>query len=180
LLAAVAVTISISVSASLLSSTRYFLIYPHLSRINHPFDFLGGPLLFLYVRALIKKSKLKKQDRLHFLPAILVAIFLIPYYLKSGADKLASLPAVDWYYARSALVLIQFSFYLALIVMMLAQYSRAKAAANCVRKRFCLHQSPAWRRTFRKWKSLAAIHTPAETFMVGTRRSPAMSASGSE
>lgn len=124
LLAAVAVTISITVSASLLSSTRYFLIYPHLSRINHPFDFLGGPLLFLYIRALIKKSKLKKQDWLHFLPAILVAIFLIPYYLKSGADKLASLPAVDWYYARSALVIIQFSFYLALIVMMLVRYSR--------------------------------------------------------
>src|SRR5215208_3382590 len=124
LLAAVAVTISITVSASLLSSTRYFLIYPHLARINHPFDFLGGPLLFLYIRVLIKKSKLKNQDWLHFLPAILVAIFLFPYYFKSSAHKLASLPAVDWYYARSALVIIQFSFYLALIVMMLAQYSR--------------------------------------------------------
>src|SRR5215212_9302205 len=39
LLAAVAVTISITVSASLLSSNRYFLIYPHLSASITPLIF---------------------------------------------------------------------------------------------------------------------------------------------
>jgi AraC-like DNA-binding protein len=124
LLAAVAVTISIGVSATLLSSTRYFLIYPHLARINHPFDFLGGPLLFLYVRCLITKSKLTQKDWLHFVPAMLVAIFLIPYYLQSREYKLATLSSVDWYYTRSALVITQFLIYLFLIVIILVRYSR--------------------------------------------------------
>jgi len=124
LLAALAVTIAILVSATILSSTRYFLIYPHLTRINHPFDFVGGPLLFLYIRSLITNSKLKQRDWLHFLPAILVAICLIPYYLQSREYKLAAWSSVDWYQLRSALVITQFLVYLVLIVITLVRYSR--------------------------------------------------------
>ena len=124
LLAALSVTISILVCATILSSTRYFLIYPHLTRINHPFDFLGGPLLFLYVRTLLTKSKLSKMDALHFVPAILVAVLLIPYYLQSREYKLVSLSAVDWYQARSGLVITQFLIYLVLIVVMVLRHSR--------------------------------------------------------
>jgi AraC-like DNA-binding protein len=124
LLAALSVTISILVGATILNRTHYFLIYPHLTRVNHPFDFLGGPLLFLYIRAILTRSKLNKKDLLHFVPAILVAIFLIPYYLQSREYKLASLSSVDWYYARSALVITQFLIYLVLIVVMLVRYLR--------------------------------------------------------
>src|SRR5215510_13359522 len=126
LLGALAVTISIGVSATILSSTRYFLIYPHLTRINHPFDFLGGPLVFLYVRTLLTKSNLRKKDWLHFLPAILVALFLLPYYLSSREYKLAALPVLDWYRARSALVITQVLIYIIMIVTMLVRYSRSR------------------------------------------------------
>jgi len=124
LLAGIAVTISLLVSATLLNRTGYFLIYPHLTRLTNPFDFLGGPLLFLYVRALITKAKLNRKDLLHFLPAVLIAIFLIPYYLQSREYKLANLSATGWYQARSALGITQFLIYLVLIVMMLLRYSR--------------------------------------------------------
>jgi AraC-like DNA-binding protein len=125
LLAALAVMISVLVGATILYSTRYFLIYPHLTRLNHPFEFLGGPLLFLYIRALITKAKFNRKDLLHFLPALLVAIFLIPYYLQSREYKLVSLSATDWYRARSALVITQFLIYLVLMVIMLVKYSRS-------------------------------------------------------
>jgi len=127
LLAALAITISIVVSATLLNNTGYFLVYPHLSRINHPLDFVSGPLLFLYVRALITKAKLKRKDLLHFVPAVLVAIFLIPYYLQSREYKIASLSTTTWYQVRSALGITQFLIYLVLIVMMLVRYSRSQA-----------------------------------------------------
>ena len=100
LLAALAVTISIVVTAPILSSSGYFLIYPHLTRLNHPFDLVGGPLLFLYIRALVTKTKLKRKDLLHFIPAVLVAVFLIPYYLQSREYKVAHLTATTWYYTR--------------------------------------------------------------------------------
>lgn len=124
ILAALAVTISIGVSATILSSTHYFQIYPHLSRINHPFDFLGGPLLFLYIKALTSKSNLGKKAFLHFVPATLCALLLVPFYLQSREYKLSSLLSVNWYYARSALVIAQFLIYLVLIVLMLVPYSR--------------------------------------------------------
>jgi AraC-like DNA-binding protein len=124
ILAAIAVTISIGVGATIFSYAHYFWVYPHLSRISHPFDFLGGPLLFLYVRALTSKSSLGRKAFLHFVPAILCALFLVPFYLQSREYKLSRLPMANWYYARSGLVIAQFLIYLVLIVLMLVRYSR--------------------------------------------------------
>jgi len=125
ILAAFVVSISISVSASILSNIHYFQIYPHLSRINHPFDFLGGPLLFLYIRALTSRnSALGKKTLLHFVPAVAVALYLTPYYLQSWDFKHSSLPLANWYYVRSALVIAQVLVYLVLIILMLVRYSQ--------------------------------------------------------
>jgi AraC-like DNA-binding protein len=125
ILAALAVSISVSVSASILSNLHYFQIYSHLSRINHPFDFLGGPLLFLYIRALTSRNFVfGKKTLLHFVPAVLVALYLTPFYLQSWDYKHSQLPTVNWYYLRSALVIAQFLIYLVLIISMLARYSQ--------------------------------------------------------
>jgi AraC-like DNA-binding protein len=125
LLAAVAITISIEVGAIILNSTGSLLIYPHLARINHPLDFLGGPLIFLYARALITKAKLTRKDLLHFVPAVLVALFLVPYYLQSREHKIAALSSSNWYYTRAPLAITQFLVYLVLIVIMVMRYSRS-------------------------------------------------------
>src|SRR5688572_16107717 len=104
-LAALTVSISVSVTATILSNIHYFQTHPHLSRINHPFDFLGGPLLFLYVKALMsRKFVFEKKMLLHFVPAVLVVLYLTPWYLQSWEFKHASLPQANWYYVRSALV----------------------------------------------------------------------------
>lgn len=125
ILAAIAVTISITVGATILGYTRYFHIYPHLNRISHPFDFLGAPLLFLYVKALIFRSKVGKKDLLHFVPAVLCFLYLVPFFLQSAEYKIASRSSTDWYYTRSALVISQFLVYLVVIIVILVRYSRA-------------------------------------------------------
>jgi AraC-like DNA-binding protein len=125
ILAAFAVSISVSVTATILSNLHYFQIYSHLSRINHPFDFLGGPLLFLYIRALTaRKPVFEKKMLLHFVPAVAVVLYLTPFYLQSWEYKHSRLPTVNWYYVRSALVITQFLIYLVLIIRMLVRYSR--------------------------------------------------------
>src|SRR5436190_5089885 len=132
ILAAFSFSASVSVSATILSNLHYFQIYPHLSRINHPFDFLGGPLLYLYVRALTDRSFVfSKKTLLHFVPAALVVLYLTPFYLQSWEYKHANLPNKNWYYVRSALVITQVFVYLVLTIVMLVRYSsRVRTQSN--------------------------------------------------
>jgi AraC-like DNA-binding protein len=132
ILAALTFTISIIVSGAVLQTTGYGFVLPHLSRVHHPFAFLAGPLLFLYLRALTSGSQdFKKKDLLHFIPFALCTLYLIPYYFQSGEGKLKYLMAEyyqdslgRWYYIRSAFFLLQFLVYLIVIVAMLIKYSR--------------------------------------------------------
>src|SRR5882672_1951961 len=69
LFAALTFTISIIVSGAVLLTSNYVFVYPHLSRIHHPFVFLAGPLLFLYIRELTSERKrFERKDFLHFIP----------------------------------------------------------------------------------------------------------------
>lgn len=132
ILAAVTITISIIVGGAVLQTTNYVFVFPHLSRVHHPFVFIAGPLLFLYISALTSaRQSLKKKDFLHFVPFALCALYLLPYYFQSGAVKLDYLISEyyqdslgGWYYARSAFFIIQFLAYLILIVLSLVKYSR--------------------------------------------------------
>jgi AraC-like DNA-binding protein len=140
-LAAFTVAISVSVTASILSNIHYFQIHSHLSRINHPFDFLGGPLLFLYIKSLTsRKFVFERKMLLHFVPAVLVLLYLTPFYLQSWEFKHASLPHANWYYVRSALVITQFLIYLVLIIVMLVRYSRRVKQRSTPAERAVLFQ----------------------------------------
>ena len=132
LLAALTLTISIIVSGAVLLSSKYVFVYPHLSRIHHPFVFLAGPLLYLYLRELISNGKgFERKDLLHFVPFAVFLIYLLPYYLQSRKSKLDVLSSEyvqvslgQWYYVRSSLFIIQFLVYLVLIVLTIVQFSR--------------------------------------------------------
>src|SRR5687768_14329515 len=68
LLAAFAATVSLLITWSVLNFVGYVSLFPHLLKINHPFDFAVWPLLYLYVRALASsRPELKKKDILHFI-----------------------------------------------------------------------------------------------------------------
>jgi len=132
LLAALTLTISIVVSGAVLITSNYVFVFPHLSRIHHPFAFLAAPLLFLYIRELTAREKRWQQkDLLHFIPFAVCLIYLLPYYFQSRTEKLRVLSLEylqesfqQWYYVRSALFITQALVYLILIALIIVQYSR--------------------------------------------------------
>jgi AraC-like DNA-binding protein len=127
LLAAFAFTIAVLIGGNILITTHYVELFPHLSRVHHPFDFLAGPLLYLYIRRLLTRQALRRKDLLHFVPFILCIIYLLPYYFQSSEYKLGNVTSpqyAQWYYLRAALALILSAVYLAGVVLMLARFTR--------------------------------------------------------
>jgi AraC-like DNA-binding protein len=128
LLAAFSATVSVLITWSVLNSAGYVSLFPHLLKINHPFDFVGGPLLYLYVRALTSsRPELKKKDLLHFIPFGLCVLYLLPYYFQSAEYKFnlnRGFNDVRWYYVRTSLAIIQFVGYLALAGLLTVRYLR--------------------------------------------------------
>ena len=60
------------------------IFYNHFS----PFFLLAGPFLYFYVRGTLKdRQGLKKKDVLHFIPALIHLIGVLPYYFSSFSYK---------------------------------------------------------------------------------------------
>lgn len=141
LLAALVVVIAVVIFGAVMRTSHYEFVFPHLSRVHDPFVFLGGPLLFLYLRTLVRRErKLAPRDYLHFLPFALCVAYLAPYYLQSSESKLDFLwaefyhPSLGyWYYVRSGLLLLQAAVYLTLVAVLVVRYSRALAAKGAAR-----------------------------------------------
>ena len=117
LLAALMLTIGAMIGLNTIVRSPSIVWVPHLMRVNHPLDFLPGPLLFLYVRTLLGGGTLTRVDWIHFLPATLCALYLMPYYAQSGADKIADISSsnyASWYLVRSALAIAFGTVYVAL------------------------------------------------------------------
>jgi AraC-like DNA-binding protein len=140
-LAALVVAMAIVIFGAVMRTSHYEFVFPHLSRVHDPFVFLAAPLLFLYLRTLIRRErKLTRTDYLHFLPFTLCVAYLAPYYLRSSQSKLDFMwaeyyhPTLGyWYYIRSGLLLLQCAVYLTLVVVLLVRYSRALKAAGTAR-----------------------------------------------
>ena len=70
-------------------STGLILRYPFLEGMQTPFPLLHGPLLYLYAKSLTSDAnRLGKWDYLHFLPAVLVVLYMIPFFMLSGNEKM--------------------------------------------------------------------------------------------
>lgn len=66
--------------------------YPHFIAIDYPVTLLYGPLLYLYVKTLRDGStRISGIDYLHFIPFVLLLIYLIPFYTGPASYKLALL-----------------------------------------------------------------------------------------
>jgi AraC-like DNA-binding protein len=152
-LAALVLTLAVVIFGAVMRTSHYEFVFPHVSRVHDPFVFLGGPLLFFYVRALVRRERaLKRHDYLHFLPFVACVLYLSPYYLSGRAYKLDYMmaefyhPSLGyWYYVRSALLLAQFAVYLSLVVTLVVRYarelrSRGGAARTSPRERAVLFQ----------------------------------------
>jgi len=82
------VVIGIHLTSSFIYFKGYWELYPHLIGITAPFPLLYGPFLYLYVLYSIKrKNFLQKIDYLHFAPALLSYVYMIPFYFFYSVEE---------------------------------------------------------------------------------------------
>ncbi|MGB7925005.1 MAG: helix-turn-helix domain-containing protein [Pyrinomonadaceae bacterium] len=130
-LAALAVTTSITIIGSILNSTRYILLFPQVAQLHSPFNFLIPPLIYLYIKALIsRESGFGKRTLRHFVPALACLLYYLPLYFRSREGKLAYMlaafqnyPPLEWR-IRSILIFSQSVFYLSLTIYLVVTHSR--------------------------------------------------------
>jgi len=67
-----------------------FSTYPHLMAAFVPFFYLLGPLYFFYIKTTLNGNPgLNKWSFIHLIPALICFLTILPFYMKSGAEKLA-------------------------------------------------------------------------------------------
>ena len=82
------IVIGIHLTGYFLYHKGYWEVYPHLIGITAPFPFLYGPFLYLYVLYSIrKKNHLQKTDYLHFAPALISYLYMIPFYFFYSTEE---------------------------------------------------------------------------------------------
>lgn len=103
--------------------------YPYLIGLDFPITLLYGPLLFLYTKSLVTQAKsLKPTDWIHFGPFLVMLFYTIPFYLLSGAEKIALVSQSSgleygWDWVAHVKVIFNIC-YLPFVVIMLMRYKR--------------------------------------------------------
>jgi len=88
-LAALLLVFSCGLVDGFLSVTSYYLRYPSLIAVYWPLQFAYGPLVYLYVKSLtVPQWNMQRwKVSVHFLPIILYALYLVPFYLLDAEIK---------------------------------------------------------------------------------------------
>ena len=74
------------------NSLEFYLEFPHLIRVGWGLPLLFGPLLYIYTKAMIGSgSRLNRKDAVHGFPFLINALCLLPFYLRTGEEKIQSL-----------------------------------------------------------------------------------------
>lgn len=85
-----------------------YLTAPHLIETASTLIFLLGPVLFIYIRALIEKDfTLRSKDLLHFIPFLLLLLYLAPFYLQSAEAKLIKYDTRGFKLEHKVIIIIQ-------------------------------------------------------------------------
>lgn len=120
----------------------YHTQFPHLIAAAYPLPFLLGPLLYLYAKRLTSGSeRINLKKGLHFIPFFTVTLYLIPFYLQSGAEKLGFIHQIrttglpgDWL-ALSGLKSLHLLSYLVVTFWLLKKHGlQVKAVFSSIKK----------------------------------------------
>ena len=130
LLATLVVLISVQSVLVAFDTREFFLAFPHLSKVGWLLPMLFGPLIYLFTQKLThEQPRFKRTDLVHFIPFGLTFIYLLPYYVKTRAEKIAYLN--DFELARQddfgwlgQVTLFLIFFYLILSAGVLRRYER--------------------------------------------------------
>jgi AraC-like DNA-binding protein len=89
------ITFGVRLFLSFYATDGRILEYPHLFRVLSPFHFLFGPLAFLFLRYILTPNKkFTRWHCLHFLPFVLHAAELMPFYFGPVENKLEEIQQV--------------------------------------------------------------------------------------
>jgi AraC-like DNA-binding protein len=81
--------------------------YPHSALAIITLGLAVGPLLYLYLIAMLSDQPLGRRALLHFLPFAIATVAMTPFYLRSAGEKLVwmqQLNATMWYLSLAAAV----------------------------------------------------------------------------
>lgn len=90
LLAGVIFCLSLFSLSYALVGTQFYLKFPHAWRLAAPFSGLMPALLYLYIRSVLyQEFRFRSNDSLFFIPAVLMSINFLPFYMLPGDQKRA-------------------------------------------------------------------------------------------
>ena len=122
ILSVLLIVIALLISNFVFCETEAVYQYPHFANLHVPLLFLCGPLFYLYAKALTTPGfRLSRSALLHGVPAVLCALYLIPYFLEEPAIKLEG-GAVPWWFLLGLLCLHLFG-YLAWVIVRLTRHA---------------------------------------------------------
>ena len=88
ILAAFLFTFSLLALNFALMTTAFYLRYPHFWRVLGWASFSFAPFAYLYVRSVLQQSyRFRRYDFIFFVPALLHALNLLPFYILPASDK---------------------------------------------------------------------------------------------
>jgi AraC-like DNA-binding protein len=116
LLSALLLTFAAILGHAWLGLNHLYRQYPHSAMAIVTLGLAVGPLLYLYLHAMLSDRPLGRRALLHFVPFGVATLAMLPFYLRPAADKLAwmrSLDGMPWYLGVAAVVkLVVFLIYL--------------------------------------------------------------------
>ena len=131
LLAALVLVFSLDLAMAVYHASAVSTRWPALVGLDLPIAFLYGPLLYLYVRTLTSpRPVLHPRDLGHFVPFVGLLLFLLPFFLLPGTEKLALVrdPSLALqtraFVVITPLKLVHGTAYLVLIVVLLRRHGR--------------------------------------------------------
>jgi AraC-like DNA-binding protein len=90
LLAALMAAFTIYLASSVYYASGVFYRYPHFFGVSYQMPWVFGPLVYLYTRAASDRAwQFQRRHLLHFVPVAISTLLAIPYYVMSGAGKIA-------------------------------------------------------------------------------------------
>ena len=90
LLAVLMLTFSIFLASSVYYATGLFRRFPYFFGVSYQMPWVFGPLVYLYARAASDRAwRFRPRHLLHFVPVAISTVLAAPYYMMSGAEKIA-------------------------------------------------------------------------------------------
>src|SRR5689334_6654706 len=91
LLGSLVVAFSIYLASSVYFATGMIYKYPHFFGVGYQTPWIFGPLVYLYAVAASDRSwRFTRRALIHFVPVLVMVILAAPYYMMSGAEKIAA------------------------------------------------------------------------------------------